>query len=289
ASTAAQTYGLTYDQVVQAVMMGIVRGIRDRHGDARQPGGHRGQPRQDQVLPQRFWAFKGHAAKEFGLTRNQIDTAIALGMVRFKKVKNPNYRSGPEATLVAIPDIEANLDRIRSFSQYSKKELAARHRHNVRRRLRERLAFRCPRCGKKVYPLDSYVFEGILMGDVDYGRAREDLAIQHYFHVYTDYEKDHQDVDKWLRPEEVYEATKGKFQSFKSLIEWYEGRRSGMIRSERKALGRIIDEMRHLAAERAEHHYVKVAAKLAIADGLIDPIRVGTEEDGASRSTDMRS
>ncbi len=55
-----------------------------------------------------------------------------------------------------------------------------------------------------------------------------------------------------------------------------------MIRSERKALGRIIDEMRHLAAERAEHHYVKVAAKLAIADGLIDPIRVGTEEDGGA-------
>ena len=154
ASTAAQTYGLTYDQVVQAVMMGIVRG-----------------------------------------------SETGMGM------------------LVNPVDIEANLDRIRSFSQYSKKELAARHRHNVRRRLRERLAFRCPRCGKKVYPLDSYVFEGILMGDVDYGGAREDLVIQHYFHVHTDYEKDHQDVDKRLRPEEVYEATKGKFQSFKSLIE----------------------------------------------------------------------
>ncbi|BBE42653.1 hypothetical protein [Conexivisphaera calida] len=288
ASTAAQTYDLTYDQVVQAVMMGIVRGSETGNGMLVNPVDVEANLDRIRSLPPRFWAYKSHAAKEFGLTRNQIDTAIALGIVRFKKVKNPNYSSGPEATLVAIPDLEANLDRIRSFSQYSRKELAARHRHNVRRRLRERLAFRCPRCGEKIYP-HPYVFEDILMGDVDYGRAREDLVIQHYYQVHTDYEKDHQDVDKWLRPEEVYEATKGKFQSFKSLVEWYEGRRGEMGRSERKAWGRIVDGMRYLAAERAEHHYVKVAARLAIADGLIEPIRVGTEEGGTSRSTDVQS
>ncbi len=174
-------------------------------------------------FPKKFWAYKTYVMKEYGLSRNQIETAIALGIVRFKNVKNPHYRTGPEARLLAIPDIESNIERIRSFSKYSAKDQLKRHEYSVRKKLRKTLTFFCPRCLKSVSaPRSSHSFEEALYGDKEIEDVRKRLIILHYMHVHTDYEKEKYNVDRWLKPNEIKILTNDMFKSFRSFIEWYE-------------------------------------------------------------------
>jgi len=89
------------------------------------------------------WIYKTTAKKRFGLTDNQIRLAIEAGLVEAKQVRNPNYSSGPPATILKVEDIVKNLDRIAAFPRLSDRERAARRVYAYRTRARKGLAFWC--------------------------------------------------------------------------------------------------------------------------------------------------
>jgi hypothetical protein len=49
------------------------------------------------------------------LTDNQIRLAIEAGLVEIKQVRNPNYSSGPPATILKVEDITRNMDSITAY------------------------------------------------------------------------------------------------------------------------------------------------------------------------------
>jgi hypothetical protein len=136
------------------------------------------------------WIYKTTAKKRFGLTDNQIRMGIEAGLIEAKQVKNPNYSSGPPATILKVEDITRNLDKITAFPKLSDREKAARHVYADRTRARKRLAFWCPRCGEYVRPLrDSTMFEAYYdKAASEEEEARRALMIAHYRHAHTEYE-----------------------------------------------------------------------------------------------------
>jgi len=62
----------------------------------------------------------------------QIETAIEKGLIRYKEVRNPYYRSSIAFKLI-ISDIENNQETIKSFPKHSKKR--KRQKKNIRRKV----------------------------------------------------------------------------------------------------------------------------------------------------------
>jgi hypothetical protein len=263
-------FDLSYDQVFQAVSLGIIRGYENGRGLFVKPEDVSEKISMIRSLPKKFWIYKTHAMKEYGLSRNQIETAMALSLVRFKRVKNPHYSTGSGATLVALPDVESNLKIIRSFPKYSAKELTKKHEYNVRRKLRNSLSFYCPRCMKKIRaPRGSRVFEEALYGYKELEDARTILVLLHYRHMHTDYRKEAHNVDRWLKPEEIKILTNGLFKSFDAFIKWYEDNKHDMLSFERETWIETIRAINRTAQERAKKHYSQIALELAVHDDLI--------------------
>jgi hypothetical protein len=135
------------------------------------------------------WIYKSTAKKRFGLTDNQICMAIEAGLIEARQVKNPNYSSGPPATVLKVEDITRNLDTITAFPKLSDHEKVARRVYADRTRARKRLAFWCPRCGEYVRPpRDSTMFEAYYVKVASEDEARRALMIAHYRHAHTEYE-----------------------------------------------------------------------------------------------------
>jgi hypothetical protein len=115
--------------------------------------------------------------------------AIEAGLIEAKQVKNPNYSSGPPATVLKVEDITRNLDTITAFPKLSDHEKVARRVYADRTRARKRLAFWCPRCGEYVRPpRDSTMFEAYYVKAASEDEARRALMIAHYRHAHTEYE-----------------------------------------------------------------------------------------------------
>jgi len=129
--------------------------------------------------------------REFKLTRNQLREAIARGLVRFKAVPNPYYRSGPPATLLYREDVVKNLELIRFFPKYSEEEKLKKQYYRMRSKARDELEFFCPRCGRKIRPRrDSLMFESFFNGEVSKEETLKTLMIAHYRHEHTRYEEE---------------------------------------------------------------------------------------------------
>ena len=212
------------------------------------------------ALPRR-WGYATNAARRYGLTRSQLYRAVAAGLVRAVEAET-EYGA---ALLVALDDVEARLDEIRAMPRYTEGERERRREHARRYRLRRRLAFLCPRCGREVRPLmGSEAFEAAHRGELPPEEARRLLIIAHYRHAHTDYDRARLDVDRWLEPGDVKQ-----FGSFKALIEAYYGRADDMDPWEREEWIGEIRRLKDLAAERARRHYNEVAVKMAQEDGLL--------------------
>ena len=135
------------------------------------------------------WRYKTTIKRMYGLTENQIKTAIRMGLVEAKEVRNPYYSSGPPAVLLKVSDVEANLSKIKSLPKYSEEEKARRKLYRERSRLRDELEFYCPRCGKRIRAMrGSEMFEACFEGEVSKEEARRVLMIAHYRHEHTDYD-----------------------------------------------------------------------------------------------------
>jgi hypothetical protein len=191
------------------------------------------------ALPRR-WGYATNAARRYGLTRSQLYRAVAAGLVRAVEAET-EYGA---ALLVALDDVEARLDEIRAMPRYTEGERERRREHARRYRLRRRLAFLCPRCGREVRPLmGSEAFEAAHRGELPPEEARRLLIIAHYRHAHTDYDRARLDVDRWLEP---------------GVDPWEREEWIGEIR-----------RLKDLAAERARRHYNEVAVKMAQEDGLL--------------------
>ena len=213
------------------------------------------------ALPRR-WAYATNAARRYGLTRSQLYRAVAAGLVRTIEAETEYGRA---ALLVALDDVEAHLDEIRAMPRYTEEERRRRREHARRYRLRRRLAFLCPRCGREVRPLvDSEAFEAAYRGELSPEEARRLVVIAHYRHAHTDYDAARLDVDRWLEPGDVKQ-----FGSFKGLIEAYYERVDDMDPEEREEWIDEIRRLKNLAAERARRHYNEIAVKMAQEDGLL--------------------
>ena len=266
---AAEEYGLTMDQIDYAILLGLVR--------YKNLGGHGVIVSREDLernldaikkLPARIWIYKSEAMKKYGLSRNQVELAMERGLVRFKVVKNPHY-SKSTATLLVIPDIEANLDTIRSFPKYSEEERDRRRVYNERSKLRRKLEFYCPRCGTTVRPRrDSQAFEAVWRGFMSAEEALEKIVVAHYRHEHTDYDYDKENIDKWLKREEVEKVARG-FKSFSELLSFYLEYRDEMDEFEREEYIFKLNTLRRMAIARAKEHYTEEAARLAEADGLV--------------------
>ena len=212
------------------------------------------------ALPRR-WAYATNAARRYGLTRSQLYRAVAAGLVRVIATES---RYGGDL-LVALDDVEARLDEIRAMPRYTEEERERRREHARRYRLRRRLAFLCPRCGREVRPLvGSKAFEAAYRGELSPEEAKKLVVIAHYRHAHTDYDRARLDIDRWLEPGDVK-----RFGSFKGLIEAYYGRVDDMDPEEREEWIGEIRRLKDLAAERARRHYNEIAAKMAQEDGLL--------------------
>ena len=137
------------------------------------------------------WIYKSTAIKEFRVTNNQIGLAIKNGLVEARAVKNPNYKSGPPATLVSRSDLEANLRKVKSYPKPGESEKESRRIYSERKKSRDELQFFCPRCREKVRALrESAMFESFFTGDATLEEAKEALMVAHYRHAHTDYEQE---------------------------------------------------------------------------------------------------
>jgi hypothetical protein len=268
-SSAAREYGLTIDQIDYAILQGLIR-YRDL-------GGHGVIVSRDDLeknldaikgFPERIWIYKSEAMRRYGLTRNQVELALEMGLIRFKKVRNPYY-SKSEAVLLVIPDIEANLDVIRGFPRYSEWERSRRRIYAGRSKLRRNLEFHCPRCGMVLRPpRGSQAFEAVWSGIMDASEALERIIVAHYRHAHTAYDRDRENIDMWLREEDLKEIAPN-FKSYTSLLKWYLEHKHDMDEWEREHYIGILNTLRSIAVERAKKHYTEEAIRLAEADGLL--------------------
>ena len=138
----------------------------------------------------REWSYMTTIIKEFKLTRNQIREAIARGLIWFREVPNPHYKSST-AILIYREDVIKNLELIRSLPKHSEREKARRRYYRIRSKARGELGFFCPRCKRLIRPRrDSLMFESFFSGDVDRETALKALMIAHYRHEHTRYEKE---------------------------------------------------------------------------------------------------
>jgi hypothetical protein len=198
------------------------------------------------------WIYKTTAKKRFGLTDNQIRMGIEAGLIEAKQVRNPNYSSGPPATVLKVEDITRNLDKIAAFPKLSDREKAARNVYADRTRARKRLAFWCPRCGEYVRPLrDSTMFEAYYGKAASEDEAKRALMIAHYRHAHTEYER------------AVGELREKRYRRYEQLREeGYDFELAWQI---------VDDELGNLEQEVAElrKKYTKEAVDLLKADGLL--------------------
>jgi len=213
------------------------------------------------ALPRR-WSYSTTAARRYGLTRSQIRRAAKAGLVRAMPAET-GY--GYTALLVALDDVEARLDEIKAMPRYTEEERERMREYARRYRLRRRLSFLCPRCGREVRPLaGSEAFEAAYRGELSPDEARRLVVVSHYRHNHTDYDKARLDIDRWLEPGDV-----GEFGSFKGLIDAYYERVDDMDPEEREEWIEEIRRLKGLAAERARRYYNGIAVKMAQEDGLL--------------------
>jgi len=270
-SMAVKEYELTFDQIEYGIFLGLIK-FRNM--------GNMGKLlyREDieknlsflKSLPSRIWFYKTEVMRKYRLTKNQIDMALEAGLVRYKVVKNPYNKRLPAVKLV-IMDVEANLESIRAFPKYTESEIERRKVYAERSRLRDELEFYCPRCKRSIRPpRGSRSFEDAWSGSLTREEALEKLIIAHYRHLHTDYDSARNDVDRWVKPEEVKRFT-GVYESFKEFLAFYIGEKEEMDREEREYYIAIIRQLRGIATERAKRHFSNIARKLAEEDGLLKP------------------
>lgn len=106
-------------------------------------------------------------------------------------MKNPNYKSGPPATLVKRSDLEAHLRQVKSYPKLGESEKESRRNYSERKKSRDELQFFCPRCREEIRALrGSAMFESFFTGDATLEEAKEALMVAHYRHAHTDYEQE---------------------------------------------------------------------------------------------------
>jgi hypothetical protein len=136
------------------------------------------------------WIYKSAAKKQFKLTDNQIATAVAKRLVAAKTVKNPHYRSGPPALLLNVADLKKNLEQVKGLPKLAPQENVKKKVYYARKKVRDKIEFFCPRCGKKIRALrGSEMFEACFSGQVSPEEARKVLMIAHYRHAHTNYDE----------------------------------------------------------------------------------------------------
>jgi hypothetical protein len=262
-SRAAKEYGLLPEQIAYACRKGLLACREAGMGvlvDRQSLGANLEQVR---ALPRR-WGYATRVARQYGLTPAQLYAAIALGLVREITAPNPHVRSR-RATLVAVDDVEANIGRIKQLPRHTEEDRRRRREYARRWRLRRRLSFFCPRCGREVRPREaSEAFEAAYKGELGLEEARRLIVIAHYRHAHTDYDGARLDVDRWLAPAELE-----GFSSFKELIQRYYAEVEEMDSWEREEWIDRIRRLKSLATERAKKHYNEIAAKMAAGDGLL--------------------
>ncbi len=266
---AAEEYGLTIDQVDYAILLGLLR-----HKNLGKEGiiVYREDLERNldivRSFPKRIWIFKSEAMRRYGLSRNQLELAMKRGLVRFKEVKNPYY-SKSKAIMLVIPDIEANLEVIKGYPKHNEQDKNKRRLYYERSKLRKRLEFYCPMCGKKVRPRrDSQVVKAVWGDFMSIDIAIEKLIIAHYRHVHTDYDRDKENIDKWIKEKEV-EATAPGFKSFAGLLAYYLEYKDEMEDYEKEDYIEKLNALRRTAIMRAKEYYTEEALRLAEADGLL--------------------
>jgi hypothetical protein len=267
-SSAVETYGLTFDQIDYGIFTGKLQHREMGGGIIVLKNDLEKHLEELKKLPQKIWIFKSEAMKRYGLTKNQIETAMKKGFVRYKEVENPHYRQVTSIKLV-IMDIESNLEKIKSFPKYSEMEKEKRKIYAERSKGRKELEFFCPRCKTTIRPLrGSQAFEEYWSSDKkDKEEILRRLIIAHYRHAHTDYDDERNNIDKWIAPQEVKRET--GFDSFKEFLKFYKNIKDELDKDEREYYIDELNALRSIATENAKQHYNKIAQKLAEEDGLI--------------------
>jgi len=208
------------------------------------------------------WSYLSTVMKEFKLTRNQLRLAMERGLVKYREVPNPHFRSGPSATLISREGLLKNLEEIRKLPKYSEFEKERKRIYAKRSRLRGKLGFYCPRCKQHIrVRRDSEMFEAYWEGYATEKELREAIIIAHYRHEHTVYDEMRRYVDRWLDPVERNE--------WSYLIGYYREFKDEMEDWEREEYIERIREFRDVAAERAKKHYNTIAREMAMEDGLL--------------------
>lgn len=229
---AAARYGLSFLQIQYACSRRVVRCTQYMVDEE----GLRAKLDEVRAAPKR-WIYSTTAAKKYGVTRTQIALAHVKGLLRGFWMKTGR---GWRGFLIAVEDLEANLERIKALPRYTEAERAARRLYARRWRMRKKLAFFCPRCRTEVKPpRGSKALESAVRGQLTPEEARRLVVIAHYRHAHTAYEDDMYS-SKWLREGEC-----------------------------RGDDGFDYECVATVASERAKRHYTKIAAELARMDGLL--------------------
>lgn len=273
-SQALKEYELTRDQLEAALRFGLVefKMLSDK-GRLVKKSDIEDKLNKIKNFPERCWVFKTVAMRKYKLTRRQLEEAMKRGLIRFYEIKNPYY-SRSASYMLFEPDIMTNLEEIKEIPKYYEEELTAKKIYNLKSKLRGKLGFYCPRCGEFIrVRRDSTLFEEML-DDLLKGEGIEEfrkaIILAHYRHEHTDYDQAKDDVERWLSEEER--------KKWRGLIAYYEGHKHDMDRFEREEYIWEIRVFRSTAVSRAKKHYGKVAAELAISDGLIKPKEHSEEE-----------
>jgi len=266
-SQALKEYGLTADQLEAALRFGIVEyKLLGTQGRIVKKPDLEAKLEEIRRIPERCWIYKSEAIRKYGLTRRQIERAMAEGLVRYYERKNPYYSRAP-AYMLYEPDIVANLDRIKAFPKYTERDIIDMRVYRLRSKLREKLGFYCPRCGVFVrVRRDSILFEKVweeVLAGADVEEFRRAFIIAHYRHEHTDYDKAKEDIERWLEEEER--------ERWRSIIRYYQNHKHKMDRYEREDYIMWIRAFKDTAVARARKHYNRIAAEMAAEDGLLNP------------------
>jgi len=118
---AAARYGLSFLQIQYACNRRVVRCTQYMVDEE----GLRAGLEEVRAAPKR-WIYSTTAAKKYGVTRTQIALAQVKGLLRGFWMKMGQGWCG---FLIAVEDLEANLERIKALPRYTEAERAGAERH----------------------------------------------------------------------------------------------------------------------------------------------------------------
>jgi len=220
-------------------------------------------PRPNGNAPARI--YKSTAVKRYGLTSYQIELAVESGLLtRAKRIKNPHYRSAPEALLLEEAELVEKLEAVRALPRRSEAELERAREYARRSKIVAGAAFHCPICGRTIRPLrDSITRSALLGGGLTPEEARTVAVVTHFRHLHTAYDDVRRDqglvMHRYLSLEEGTRAVR-----IRELLE--RGHlRLRMLLDMEEELGALLN----VAFERMKRAYTEEAIARAREEGLL--------------------